>query len=98
MDPLQMLILGLYGVIISWVEERVGKFQDLSPRAKQLTNALLTYIVPALVLWLQGFWRPEFGDVTEFANSVVMLLIPAAVWFGSQAGHYIDKWLKKVSG
>lgn len=98
MEPLSVLVLGLIGAIVSWAEERYGKFQDLSPRAKQLTNAVLAFLVPVIVTWLGGVWRPEFGDLTEFVNSMAALLVPAVIWFGSQVGHYLDKWLNKVSG
>lgn len=95
MDPLQLFVLALYGTFVSFVQERFGAFQDLSPRVKQLINSLLTFAVPAIVNFVIPIWRLEFGDSSEVVNSALLLVAPVFVWLVSQVAHAVDKKLVK---
>lgn len=98
MDPLSVFVLAIWGIGVSWIEERFGAFQNLSPSVKQLINSVLTFIVPAVVNFLTPIWRPELGDASEVVNAALFLVAPVVVWLFSQIGHYTDGWLGKVSG
>lgn len=95
-QTLTAIVLFLYGTFVSWVEERFGKFQDLTPSMKQLVNAILTIVVPGIALWLAPLWRPEFGIPEDAANALLYLLAPAAIWLFSQIAHYFDPslWIR----
>lgn len=89
----QVFVLAVYGVTVSWIQERFGKFQDLDSRTKQLVNGILTVIIPLIVVYLQPYWRPEYGNINETVNSFVLLIVPAIIWLASQLGHYLDQYL-----
>lgn len=79
-----------YGTAVSWAEERFGKFHDLSPSMKQFVNAALTLILPYIVVFVQPYWRLEFGNLEEVITSIVWLIVPALIWLVSQAAHAVD--------
>jgi hypothetical protein len=102
MEPLSALILALWGIVVAFVQERFGVFDDLSPRTKQLVNAVLAFIVPGLVIYLTPYWKPEFGDANAVVMAAFYILAPAAVWVVGQLAHQVDRllqlggdWLKK---
>lgn len=101
MESLQVVWLALLAMGISWIEERVGKFETLSPSVKQFINAGATLVVPVFVAWSAGWWAPAFGSAEGFFNNLIQLLAPAGIWLGSwlasQGWHYIDKGLAKVT-
>lgn len=84
------VVLFLYGAFVSWAEERFGKFQDLSPSAKQGVNTALTLVLPAIVQVVTPYWRPEFGAPDQVAQSLLYLIAPAFVWLSSQVAHRLD--------
>ena len=94
MEPLQVFILALWGVVTAMVQERFGAFDALAPRTKQLINAALAYVVPGIVIYLTPYWKPEFGDANTVVMAVFYLLAPAFVWVVGQAAHQIDRLFK----
>lgn len=101
-DPLLTLVIILYGSAVSWVQERFGKFQDLSPRAKQAVNAALGFFVPAIVTLLLGVVKvwptTDLGTPEEFVTFVLLLLAPFAVWLVTQVAHWVDLIFKRAAG
>ena len=94
-DPVALFILALYGFAVSFVEERFGAFQNLPANIKQLVNPVLTFVVPAVVNYLNPIWQPEFGDASEVVQAVLLLAAPVVVWLVSQVAHAVDrKWIK----
>ena len=94
-DPVALFVLALYGFAVSFVEERFGAFQNLPANIKQLVNAVLTFVVPAVVNYLNPIWQPEFGDASEVVQAVLLLAAPVVVWLVSQVAHAVDrKWIK----
>jgi hypothetical protein len=93
-DPLGMVVLAIYAWAISWIEERFGKFQDLPPNMKQLVNAIFGLVIPAVVLWLTPYWKPEFGALEPAVEQLLVVLTPIAVWLATQVFHYADLLLK----
>jgi len=84
-----------WGVFVSLLEERFGKFQDLSPKAKQLVNAVAAFIVPAVLLWwVNPWWQADWGNSEEFVNAIIVLIAPAFVWAFSQLTHIIESTSK----
>lgn len=96
MEPLQIFILALWGVVVAFVQERFGAFVSLEPRTKQFINAILAYVVPGLVIFLTPYWRPEFGDASTVVMAVFYLLAPAGVWLVGQLSHQIDRILQSA--
>jgi hypothetical protein len=96
METLPVFILVIWGMLVAFLEERFGVFQDLSPRAKQLVNAALAYVVPVIVGFLTPIWRPELGDANEVVTAVIILLVPAIAWLASQLGHQTDRLLQNA--
>lgn len=92
---LETFVVALWGLFVSFVQERYGKFQDLPANVKQLVNALLTFIVPAVVTVVAPYWKPELGDVNEVVTSGIILLVPVVAWLASQVGHQVDRVLQK---
>lgn len=94
-DPVALFILALYGFFVSFLEERFGAFQNLPANVKQLVNAVLTFVVPAIVNIVNPIWQPEFGDTSEVVRAVLLLAAPVVVWLISQVAHAVDrKWIK----
>lgn len=96
-DALQSFLVAViitgYGSAVSFLEERFGKFQDLSPTAKQAINSLLTLVLPYVLVFVQPYWRLEFGNPNEVITSAFLLVAPALVWLASQVAHAADKRL-----
>jgi hypothetical protein len=93
-DPITLLLLGLYGLAVSWAEERNEVFQNWSPGTKQIVNGVLAFAIPAVVSFLSNFWRAEFGSVESFASFAVLTFGPAlVVWVSSQVSHAFDRVL-----
>lgn len=90
-----ILLAGLWGWIVSWMEERFGAFENLSPRWKQLVNSVLSLVVPLAAGLLAPHWRDSFGDLGGFTNEFLLVLALPAAWLASQLWHYADKLLKK---
>lgn len=98
MDPLTLFVLAAYGFAVSWIEERFGAFEGLEPRTKQLINSLFSFVVPAVVIWLnKSPWPADFGDPSAVVTALLTLLAPVGVWVASQLAHYLDKWLAKIA-
>jgi len=95
---MEIAVLGIYGWLISMLEERVGKFQDLPAGTKQLVNALLGFVIPAVVIWLTPYWKPEFGELEPAVSQAMFILAPAIVWGVTQVWHDIELWLKSLKG
>ena len=91
--PVPLFILGLWGACVSWVEERSHLYQKLPARWKEVVNALIVGIVPALVAWSEGFWLPEFGSAAGVFEALLLLLVP---WLYSQVAHLVDLYLQKA--
>jgi len=75
---------GLWGMFVSYVEERFGKFEQLSPRLKQTVNGFLTFVVPLLT---------EFFRVNADPEQVIgltLFFVPAIAWLSSQVAHGKD--------
>lgn len=94
----ETFIIVIWGVFAAFLQERFGKFQDLSPKTKQLINAVLTVVIPAAAAYLAPYWRPEFGDPTKVLTGGVIVLMPMIAWLASQVGHQIDRLLQKYGG
>ena len=60
-------------------------------------NAVLAFVVPAIVAYLSPYWRVEFGNANEVVTYFIYLIVPAIAWIASQVGHYVDKWLNGVT-
>lgn len=86
----EVLILSIYGVGTSWIQERFGKFTDLSPSLKQSINSILNLLIPYIVIFIQPYWKVEFGNPTEVVSSLLLLLSPVFVWVVSQIAHHFD--------
>jgi chromate transport protein ChrA len=99
--PLLQLIVLLYAVAVSWIEERFGKFQDLEPNQKQLFNALAGFAVPlvfSFVTGLLGKWPESIGTPGVFTLAVVSLVASVVVWLLTQVAHYADLALVRLVG
>lgn len=96
-DQMVIGVLMLWGVFISLVQERFGRFQDLSPRVKQVVNGVLTIGVPILVAYLRPYWQANYGDANEVLMSALIILSPMFIWIISQATHIIDNLVKKIT-
>lgn len=97
-DPMLALLIVLYGFAVSWIEERFGSFQDLSPSVKQVVNGLLGFFAPLVaagVVALLGRWPEQIGTAEGLAQAVLYLAAPVAVWLVTQIAHYVDLWLKR---
>lgn len=94
LDPMMMFLIGLvtvfYGTGTSFLQERFGKFHDLPPTVKQLANAVLNLILPYILVFVQPYWRPDFGELTAAVTSAFFLVVPVAVWVVSQIAHRLD--------
>lgn len=94
LSPILIALIGLvtvfYGTGTSFLQERYGKFHDLSPSVKQFANAVLNLILPYILVFIQPYWRPDFGDLTAAVTSVFFLVVPVAVWVVSQVAHRLD--------
>lgn len=92
-DPLLALIVLLYGFGVSWVAERFGSFDKLSPSVKQLVIALVGFVVPlvvSLATKLFGAWPDTIGTPEGFVTALFMLLAPVGVWIITQIAHFLD--------
>ena len=83
-----VILAAVLGVLISYIEERIGVFQRLSPRAKQTVNTIVAGIVPLLVS--VGVNQTAADQV----GWVLLLVAPAVVYLGSQGGHQLDRILQ----
>lgn len=93
-DPVALFILALYAFFVSFLQERFGAFQNLPSNIKQLINAVLAFVVPAVVQFVAPIWQPEFGDASEVVKAVLLMAAPVVVWLISQAAHAVDrKWI-----
>lgn len=49
-DPLQTFLVAIivlgYGTATSFLQERFGKFNDLSPQVKQVVNSIINLVLP----------------------------------------------------
>jgi hypothetical protein len=83
-----------WGTAVSYVQERFGKFEDLSPRMKQLINAVLAFVLPLVVVVVQPYWKAEFGDINQVLTAVLLMGAPVLAWVVSQVMHQVDLWFK----
>jgi NhaP-type Na+/H+ or K+/H+ antiporter len=82
----------LIGAIASLIEERVGKFQEMSPGQKQAINAVVTYFLPLAVTFLATYVDPKYSGADQTALAgLVMLAAPVVCWGASQLAHWLDK-------
>lgn len=95
-DPLALFVLAVYGLGVTFLQERFGAFQNLDARTKQLVNSVLAFVVPLVVNFVAPVWRPELGDASEVVNSALVLAAPVVVWLVSQVGHQVDRALQKA--
>ena len=99
-DQLLVSLLAIVGFFYaagtSYIQERFGKFQDLSPTKKQLVNSVLNFIVPAVAVFVQPYWKADFGSLDGALQSLFVLLVPVVVWLFSQVAHQIDKLLERL--
>lgn len=82
--------LFVYGTGTSWFQERFGLFQDLPAGVKQLINSIINLVVPYVIIYLQPYWKVEFGDSTQVVTSLFVLVAPFFVWMVSQVAHHFD--------
>jgi len=97
-DSLLIFVIAVYGLAVAFVQERVGKFEDLSPTQKQSINAFLAFVVPLVVNYVVPFWRPELGEPNAFFTALGLLLAPVFIWLVSQVGHQFDRILQTSGG
>ncbi len=88
------IVTAVYGMGTSYLQERFGSFQSLSPQIKQLLNALINLAIPYAAVAVQPYWRPDFGDLNAALQSLLLLFAPVLVWLFSQVGHQIDRLLQ----
>lgn len=94
---LETFVLALWGFFVSAVEERLGKFDDLSPNMKQLVNALLAFAIPVVAQYFAPIWQPEFGDINEVVKAGLFFVVPAIVaWVSSQGWHLVERNVKLI--
>jgi hypothetical protein len=80
-------------VIVSLIEERYGKFQDLTAGQKQLINAVLTFFLPVAVTFAGSYIDPKYANVDQQAIVYLLLVLaPVLCYAASQLAHGIDKW------
>lgn len=84
------VVLFLYGTGTSWLQERFGGFQNLSPSVKQLVNSVINLVLPYIAVFVQPYWKPEFGNPEEVITSLLVLVAPFFVWVVSQLAHHFD--------
>lgn len=84
-----VIVLG-YGTSASFLQERFGNFQSLSPEVKKVVNVLLTVGIPYLVQFVSPYWRPSFGEPEAVLQELAVLLIPILIWAVSQVAHHFD--------
>lgn len=96
-DQLLVSVLAIvtfgYGAATSYLQERFGRYDLLTPAAKQLINAVINLVLPYIAVFVQPYWRIEFGDLNQALNSLLLLVAPLLVWFFSQLAHQVDKKL-----
>lgn len=89
--PMTEIMVAFWGVFISLLQERFGKFQDLAPRTKQVVNAITAFVVPAIAIWwVNPWWQTNWGDSEEFTAALITLVAPAFVWALSQLTHLVE--------
>lgn len=93
---LQVIILALFAMFISYAEERFGSFQGLEANWKQVANSILAVVLPSLLAWSQGWWRPEFGDAAQVWTQLAYLVIPIGAWLVTQITHQADRILQNT--
>ncbi len=84
-----IMLLLLLGVFLSYVKERFGSFQNLSPERKKLVTLILTVVLP-----VRGSGTRNFENL-QGLQGVITFIVPAIVYVGSQWGHQIDRILQK---
>jgi hypothetical protein len=100
-DPVLAFVIVLYAFVISWVAERFGAFQDLSPTVKQLVVALAGFAVPLVVQVVTGVfgaWPDTIGTPEGLTQALFALAAPFAVWLITQVAHYADLALARLVG
>ena len=81
-----------WGLLVSFLEERFGKFQDLTPGQKQAVNAVLTFFLPIAVGFAGSYIDPKYANVDQKAIVYMLLVLaPVLCYAASQAAHGIDK-------
>lgn len=100
-DPILQLIVLLYAFAVSWVTERFGGFDKLTPTVKQLVIALAGFAVPlitGLVTGIFGKWPDNIGTPEGLTQALFIFVAPVAVWLLTQVAHYADLILKRAAG
>jgi hypothetical protein len=100
-DPILQLLVVLYAFAVSWITERFGSFQNLSPSVKQLVIALAGFAVPlvtTVVTALLGAWPDTVGTPDALTQALFILGAPFVVWLFTQLAHYADLALARLSG
>jgi hypothetical protein len=89
------IITTLWGLLVSFLEERYGKFQDLTPGQKQAVNAVLTFFLPIAISFAASYIDPKYANVNQQALVYVLLVLaPVVCYAASQAAHGVDKLLQ----
>lgn len=82
----------LIGFIASFVEERVGKFQELTKGQKEAVNAAVTYFVPLAITLAATYIDKRYaGADKEAISTLVITAAPLVCFAASQLAHWIDK-------
>ncbi len=96
-SPLLIFFALLWGMGVSYLQERFGTFDKLDPQAKQMVNAITSYVVPvvlAAVTKVFGEWPDALGSPEGFTAAILTLVAPVAVWLVSQVSHQLDRLLQ----
>lgn len=87
------MVMFLYAAATSYLQERFGSYDKLKPNVKKIINLVINLVIPAIVAFVQPYWKAEFGSAEEFFTSLLLMLSPFVVWLFSQLAHQIDKKL-----
>ena len=95
MEELQTFLVAvtvfLYGTGMSWVQERLPKWDSLPANVKQLINSVITFVLPGVVTIVSPYWEPEFGSIEGvFTSLMTLIIVPLGAWLVSQFAHYFD--------
>lgn len=98
LDVAQLFVLALYGMAVSWAEERNGIFQSWEPSRKQWANGILTLLAPILVAIVSSV--PQLAGAANNPETLVSYVLglfgPAIfVWLSSQGFHHVDRILQR---
>lgn len=88
-----LVVVVVYGAGASFIQERFGAYQNLSPTLKQVLNTFWTAVLPYIIIMVQPYWKADWGSSEDAMTSLFMLLVPVAMWLVSQVAHAVDRKL-----